>query len=1549
MIIIWIIIVILAMLRSVKEERFAYMKKCLSVYMNTILKFFLSIFFFIPFTTLLAQFNVDFSMSVQEGCVPLIVDFRNTSSIDTSKIQVSWNFGNGNQSVEKINTQAAYNSAGIYDIILTLDSSGVKKSKNYKLSVYDNPKVAFGVNVNSGCVPLEVNFVDSTTSNYNKIVSWTWNFGDGTGSNLQHPKNTFTAEALHNVTLVATDEKGCKSTLVKDNYIITTHQPIIDFNYSDTVSCVIPLNVKFTESIRSNYPYSIQWDFGNGQNSTSSQPSTNYQNEGSFLVKLTTTNNLGCKNELQKRVTIKKEDFQVKIVADSKKGCAPFKYKFKTESNFSITNYLWTVNNQTFTKASDSIIISQPGIYYVTLNVSDDKGCTKIVRDTIEVFEKPKVDFTLDKSSACIGPVAVNFTNLSSSDVITHAWTFSYSTNSSDKNPTKTFVRDGLYNVLYTGTNSNGCSESIRKIGVFEIKRPKVEISSTLEKGCVPFQTELTLNKTGEGEIKSIQWIYPDGSIINGHTNPLIEVNNEGTNDFKVIVEFEGSCPTQTITKSIIGGSLEPFTTVVNPNTVCVKQGVNGAINDPSLGTNYTWYMGDGTKYMSKNVSHDYNDIGNFQVAVVAERLGCKDSINIKKIEVVVPMASFAVTKLCNDGEFRFTNNSAGSQVNLWNFNDGNIIDKPEKTFVYKFDEKRIYDVKLYVENNATGCKDSIIVKVDNSNINNNIHFEPKNGCVPYVARFDITSNDYRAYSWKIGDTTFTTKSIQYLFNEPGKYDVTLSATRRDGCVERYQFDEIVTVTDLVADFELEPIGGCAPIDLTVRETSTSNYSQVVEWDWDMGGKSKSSDKIAFERFEVNQDETIRLIIKDDFGCKDTISKVVPIYIPKADFTTPTQSVCTDLDFNFASSSIGVALKYYWTIGDEEFLSNDSNPTFKFKDEGLYDVKLLVIDANNCRDSIEYKDYLKVENFQYDFDGFPRFKTCPELITNFNIFPHNVSYKSAFWDFGDGNQSLDTIKNPVNIYAESGIFDVSLYLEDYRGCKDTIVKQEFIEVKGPRGKISFSPTDGCLPLDIDFKASFTDSKFNFWDFGNGVGYLDNDLLEEMNYVYTEPGMVIPSLILDDGLGCVTQLHFDTIFVYGAKVKIETSDTGVCNGGEVEFKDVTQTNEHVPIINRNWQFSNGNVSTDLTSTQILNVDTTSYIKAILTIETGIGCVDSDSVEVKVYQYPQLQVASDLVMCKGDSIILNPSGAQNYSWEPKRYFQDNQSVSPKVSPLQDTWFKLIGYDTIACTSTDSILVKVVDGFDAYVGPDTNVCRGGEVQLFADLSEIHSGDYQYSWTIDEIEFSTVSNPLIVPEEDIAVVLNIKNGGCKEQNIPVFIGVSDLPEVVAYQDTTIAKGQSVVLNASSNQNVDFTWSPNHEISCINCINPVVTPKESTSYTVLATNDYGCTSEARVKIDIVDYCSQSYIQAPNVFSPNADGQNDEFRIYSDVDKVKFKSLRVYNRFGELIFTSLNETIGWDGYFNNVPVNSGVYVYFFEYDCYNGGSEIIKGNITLLR
>jgi gliding motility-associated-like protein len=93
-----------------------------------------------------------------------------------------------------------------------------------------------------------------------------------------------------------------------------------------------------------------------------------------------------------------------------------------------------------------------------------------------------------------------------------------------------------------------------------------------------------------------------------------------------------------------------------------------------------------------------------------------------------------------------------------------------------------------------------------------------------------------------------------------------------------------------------------------------------------------------------------------------------------------------------------------------------------------------------------------------------------------------------------------------------------------------------------------------------------------------------------------------------------------------------------------------------------------------------------------------------------------------------------------------------------------------------------------------------------------------------------------------------------------------------------------------------------------------------------------------------VNYC----IDIPNAFSPNSDGLNDVFRVissgaFSNVD------LKIYNRWGQLIFESAGVNNGWDGTFKGIPANVGVYVYTVTVRLANGETFIKNGNVTLLR
>src|SRR5690606_30493371 len=100
-------------------------------------------------------------------------------------------------------------------------------------------------------------------------------------------------------------------------------------------------------------------------------------------VTLTIINQYGCKNEIQKNIGIKKEDFQLDVISPQLEGCSPFKLKFSSQSNFTISQHQWSIAGTTSSRSADSIVIQQPGTYELVLQARDDKGCSQTVRKTV--------------------------------------------------------------------------------------------------------------------------------------------------------------------------------------------------------------------------------------------------------------------------------------------------------------------------------------------------------------------------------------------------------------------------------------------------------------------------------------------------------------------------------------------------------------------------------------------------------------------------------------------------------------------------------------------------------------------------------------------------------------------------------------------------------------------------------------------------------------------------------------------------------------------------------------------------------------------------------------------------------------------------------------------------------------------------------------------------------------------------------------------------------------------------------------------------------------
>lgn len=172
---------------------------------------------------------------------------------------------------------------------------------------------------------------------------------------------------------------------------------------------------------------------------------------------------------------------------------------------------------------------------------------------------------------------------------------------------------------------------------------------------------------------------------------------------------------------------------------------------------------------------------------------------------------------------------------------------------------------------------------------------------------------------------------------------------------------------------------------------------------------------------------------------------------------------------------------------------------------------------------------------------------------------------------------------------------------------------------------------------------------------------------------------------------------------------------------------------------------------------------------------------------------------------------------------------------------------------------------------------------------------------------------------------------------------------------DQSILFGETVplyvrlLINAPTNPVI--TWTPSASLNCDSCFQLTAQPSNSTLYTVSVTGDEGCISTADVYIEVDE---DRGVFVPNAFSPNGDRTNDVFMLYSSGSVESIETFMVYDRWGELVCHHKNgrpnyPAFGWDGTFRGQPLMPGVFVYYIKVRYFDGTTEILKGDVTLIR
>ena len=314
----------------------------------------------------------------------------------------------------------------------------------------------------SGAAPLTVQFIDNST---NTPTSWNWNFGDGSSSTHQFPSHTYTIDGTYTVTLTVTNSGGSNA-LTRTNYITVGSgvvAPVATFTGSPT-SGTVPLTVTFTDS-STNTPTSWNWNFGDGNSSTLQNPSHTYSSTGTYTVSLTAINSAGSNTSTRTNYITVGSGVVAPVAAftgSPTSGAAPLTVIFTDSSTNTPTSWSWNFGDSSSVNATQRNPIhtyASTGTYTVSLTATNAAGSNTSTRPSYITVSSgvvaPVANFVGTPTSGT-APLAVQFTDNSTSSPTSWNWNFGDGNSSILQNPTHIYTSVGTYTVSLTATNAAG-------------------------------------------------------------------------------------------------------------------------------------------------------------------------------------------------------------------------------------------------------------------------------------------------------------------------------------------------------------------------------------------------------------------------------------------------------------------------------------------------------------------------------------------------------------------------------------------------------------------------------------------------------------------------------------------------------------------------------------------------------------------------------------------------------------------------------------------------------------------------------------------------------------------------------------------------------------------------------------------------------------------------------------------------------------------------------------------------------------------------------------
>lgn len=302
---------------------------------------------------------------------------------------------------------------------------------------------------------------------------------------------------------------------------------------------------------------------------------------------------------------------------------------------------------------------------------------------------------------------------------------------------------------------------------------------------------------------------------------------------------------------------------------------------------------------------------------------------------------------------------------------------------------------------------------------------------------------------------------------------------------------------------------------------------------------------------------------------------------------------------------------------------------------------------------------------------------------------------------------------------------------------------------------------------------------------------------------------------------------------------------------------------------------------------------------------------------------------------------------YDWNVPTLTTDNPTA------LFAGTYNLTLTDAQGCTAAAVALVGQPERIVATAEKAEGLCEGDRATIT--FTEVAGGSPEYVYSIDNGAFFS-GNPVFERVEGGEYDLLIQDlNGCEWADKITIVEPTPL-ELSVEPLTVISLGDNHDIIAEINippyTLSEITWTNSTTLDCTDCLDPTASPLRTTAYRITITTEKGCTKSAETVIE-VDNDSPVFI--PNVFSPDGDGRNDLLTVFAkDAAVTSVNSLNIFSRWGENVYSDLNITPndiqrGWDGTYRGKAVGQGVFLWFAEVEYADGTTEMLKGDVTVLR